>query len=294
MARKVLNGLDLTSQKIINLASPSSSTDAANKAYVDAAVNGLQWKAPVQAAATTNINTASPGATFDGYTASNGDRILLGNQSTQSQNGIYTFNGSASAMTRTADANTAAQLYGAAVLVVLGSTNADKAYVQVTDPITLGTTNIVWNQFGGGQAYSAGNGLQLTSTTFSVLGNGTSLDISSSGVKISQNAAGNGISISTTGVVSVNNGSGLTFSGSSLVIDTSKVVQKFATSIGDGSTLSYTVTHNLGTLDVTTEIYDNSTLAEIDTDVVHATTNTITVTFAVAPTSNQYRVVVHG
>ena len=73
------------------------------------------------------------------------------------------------------------------------------------------------------------------------------------------------------------------------------VVTKYAANVGDGSATSYTITHNLGTRDVQVTVYDNSApYAEVICDVNHATTNTVTLLFSVAPTSNQYRVVVQG
>jgi hypothetical protein len=80
-----------------------------------------------------------------------------------------------------------------------------------------------------------------------------------------------------------------------VAIDSAVVVSKYNTSIGDGSATSYTVTHNLNTRDVQVTLYDNTApYAEVIADVQHTTVNTITVLFSVAPTSNQYRVVVQG
>jgi hypothetical protein len=261
MAQKVLNGLDLTNAKIINLASPTASTDAANKNYVDNLIAGLAWKQEVVAATTTNgtLTTAfAAGQVIDGYTLVLGDRILLKNQTNQPDNGIYTVN-SSGAPTRATDANTSSTLNNATVLVTRGTVNADTAWTQTTANPTVGTSNIVFAQFGAGASFTAGNGISIVGAT-----------------------------------ISVNNGTGLTFSGGVLVIDHSIVPEKFSVSIGDGSSLSYTVTHNLGTLDVTVEIYDNGTGARVMTDVVHATTNTLTISFGTAPTTNQYRVVVVG
>lgn len=90
-------------------------------------------------------------------------------------------------------------------------------------------------------------------------------------------------------------GTGLTKTGNTLAIDPAVVVSKYATNVGDGSSTSITVTHNLGTRDVTVGVYlAASTYDEVECDVLHATTNTITLVFAVAPTTNQYRCVVHG
>src|SRR5436190_10072507 len=100
-----MNRLDLVSQRIQNVASPSTGTDAANKNYVDGAVNGLDWKSSVRAATTATGTLATAfanGQVIDGVTLATGDRILIKNQSTGSENGIYTVNASG-APTRATD-----------------------------------------------------------------------------------------------------------------------------------------------------------------------------------------------
>ena len=89
-------------------------------------------------------------------------------------------------------------------------------------------------------------------------------------------------------------GSGLTMSAGVLSANGAGTVAKFAVSIGNGALTTFTITHNLGTLDVTHAIYDNGSGEYVVADVIHATTNTLTVNVAVAPTTNQYRVVVTG
>ena len=104
--------VNANSQKIIGLATPTAGTDAANKAYVDAAAQGLDVKPSCRAASTgVSITISAPGAgVIDGITMAAGDRVLLKDQSTASQNGIWVWNGAAVPMTRPTDADTSAEV----------------------------------------------------------------------------------------------------------------------------------------------------------------------------------------
>jgi hypothetical protein len=217
----------------------------------------------VIAATTTNATLATAyanGQVVDGVTLTTGDRILIKNQTDQTANGIYTVNASG-APTRSTDMNAGSEFPSAYVFVEQGTTNADTGWVCTNNsPVTLGSTNIVWAQFSGAGTYLAGDGLILTGNTFAV-GAGT----------------------------------GITVAADTVAIDSAVVVSKYAVSIGDGTATSYTVTHNLNTKDVTVAVYDNSApYAEVLCDVQHTSTTALTLLFSVAPTSNQYRVVVHG
>ena len=144
---------------------PTTALQLATKQYVDSVAQGLNTKAPVLCATTTNI-TLSGEQTIDGVTTS-ASRVLVKNQSTASQNGIY-LSGSG-AWTRTTDANTWNQLISAYVFVETGSTQADTGWVCTVDPGgTLGVTAVTWVQFSGAGTYTAGTGLTLTGTQFSI------------------------------------------------------------------------------------------------------------------------------
>ena len=108
-------------RRIVNLPNPASAQEPATRAYVDSAVEGLAWKDSCRVATQGNINLSSPGATIDGITMASGDRVLVRAQTTQSQNGIYIWNGSAVAMTRALDANTADELEQATTTVEEGT-----------------------------------------------------------------------------------------------------------------------------------------------------------------------------
>ena len=144
---------------------PTTALQLATKQYVDSVAQGLNTKAAVLCATTANI-TLSGEQTIDGVTTS-ASRVLVKNQSTASQNGIY-LSGSG-AWTRTTDANTWNQLISAYVFVETGSTQADTGWVCTVDPGgTLGVTAVTWVQFSGAGTYTAGTGLTLSGTQFSI------------------------------------------------------------------------------------------------------------------------------
>lgn len=364
MAMKFGNGIDFAGQRGVNVGDPSSATDLANKQYVDGVARGLAWKQSVRAASTANVTIASAlvdGSTLDGITLATGDRVLLKNQTSGAENGIYVVAASGAA-SRATDANTAALLIGATVTVTQGSTLADKVYRLVTDNVTLETTSLSWTEVGGGGAtYTAGDGLSDTSNTFAV-NTGTGLEISSDTVRIAASAAGDGLTggagsalavgagtgitvnandvalastaagdglTHTTGVLAVGAGTGITVAADTVsvastiagaglthtagVVDVvgatgggitvnandiavnSTVARVYAAAIGDNSTTNIVVTHGLGTRDVSVTVRSASTpWEEVIVDNEATSTTTVTLRFATAPTTGQYRVIVQG
>jgi hypothetical protein len=258
------SAVDLNNQKITNLTDPTNPQDAANKRYVDSAVVGIDWKPSVRLATTAAITLATGlenGDTLDGVTLATGDRILVKNQVDATENGIYVVAASG-APTRSSDADTAAEITASfAVFVEEGTVNTDSGWTLTNNgTITVGTSELSFTQFTGLGQITAGAGLTKTANTLDVIG-----------------------------------GDGITVNADSVVIDRAVVVTKYATNVGDGTNTSYTITHNLATRDVIVTLYDNvSPYAEVMADVEHSTTNTITLLFSVAPTTNKYRVVVHA
>ena len=174
-----------------------------NKTYVDQVANGLDVKASVRVATTANltgtynngngtITASSNGAiSVDGVTLSANDRVLVKDQTTQTQNGIYkvTTTGGASAafvLTRTPDADAASEITGGAfTFVEEGTANADNGYVATHNGTpTLGTTNITFDQFSGAGQISAGDGLSKTGNTIDVQVDDSSIEISSDSLQV--------------------------------------------------------------------------------------------------------------
>lgn len=159
--------VSMNSQKITGLATPTAASDAATKGYVDSVLNGTDWKSSVRAATTANI-TLSGTQTVDGVALVVNDRVLVKDQSTGSQNGIYLV--AAGAWTRSADADENAEVSaGLAVMVTEGTTNADSQWRLTTnDVITVGTTTLTFTQIGAGSSYTQGTGVSISGNVISV------------------------------------------------------------------------------------------------------------------------------
>jgi hypothetical protein len=158
--------------KITGLGTPTDGTDAATKNYVDSAAQGIDWKASVRAATTAAVTLASDlenGDTLDGVTLATGDRVLVKNQATGSENGIYVVKASG-APDRSTDADTGAELTSNfAVFVEEGTVNADQGYTLTNNgSITIGTTALTFTQFTGLGQIIAGTGLDKTGNTLDI------------------------------------------------------------------------------------------------------------------------------
>lgn len=151
---------------------PVNPTNIVNKSYVDAYLQGLSFKAPAQVATTANI-TLFGLQTIDGYTTLVGDRVLVKNQTTQQDNGIYLT--SASAWTRSSDAATYAELVAAFLFIENGTSQTGSAWVStIPQNGTFGVTPITFTQFSNTATYTAGTGLTLSNYQFSITPVGTS------------------------------------------------------------------------------------------------------------------------
>lgn len=263
MARKFFADIDLQSaSKVVNVPSPSAAGDAVPKSYVDSLVEGLAWKDSCRVATQANLNLSSPGSTIDGITMSSQDRVLVQAQSTASENGIYVWNGSAVAMTRSLDASTFAELEQAVTTVEEG-TSAGATYRQDQVNGTIDSSTVNWTTFG----------------TSAPAASETTAGIAELATQAEVDAGADDLRIVTPLKLA-------TWSGR---------IRKYSTNIGDGSATSYTITHSLNTRDVIIRVFPNSgNYDDVEVDVHRPSTTTATLVFATAPASNAYRVVVIG
>jgi hypothetical protein len=178
---------DIGARMVVLSGTTTNATDAATKAYVDSVAQGLDVKQSVHVASTANIATLSGLLTIDGHTVEAGQRVLVKNQSTASQNGIYVADSSTWSRADDFD-GTPAVTTGAFAFVEYGNTQAGTGWVlTTTGTITIGTTGLTFAQFSGSGSYAAGSGLTLTGNSFSVNVDNSTIEISSGNLQVKDN-----------------------------------------------------------------------------------------------------------
>jgi hypothetical protein len=304
----------------ISVATPTESSHAATKGYVDAARSGLDVKDSVRVATTAAINISADlqnGDVIDGVTLATGDRVLVKNQSSGAENGIYVVVASGAA-SRSTDADTSAEVTsGMFTFVAEGSTNADSGWVLSTnDTITLGTTALTFAQFSGAGQVTAGAGLTKSGNTIDAVGTTDRITVNADSIDIASTYVGQS-TITTLGTVTTgtwnattiaiaNGGTNATTEANARTnlaaggtqgagVSVPVLSRKVALTIGDASAATFTVTHAFNTRDVQVEIYETaSPYASVICDVERTTVDAVTISFATAPGSGAYRVVVTG
>ena len=159
--------------KLTNLGTPTQDTDAATKLYVDMAVQGLDAKASCKAASTGNLSLTGA-QTIDGVSVVAGDRVLVKDQTSGEENGIYV--AAVGAWSRATDAdgvtraiNNGEITSGLFTFIEQGTQNGSKGFVLITpDPIDVGVTELVFTQFSEAGSATAGDGIVINGNVISV------------------------------------------------------------------------------------------------------------------------------
>jgi len=309
----------------IKVATPTDAAHAATKGYVDAARQGLDVKQSVRAATTAAVNIANEleeGDTLDtSVTLVAGDRVLVKNQGTASQNGIYVVQESGAAV-RAADANGTADTGtvsgGTFTFVEEGTVNADSGFVVSSNGlIAVGTDAMNWVQFSGAGAVIAGDGLTKDGTTVNAVGTSGRISVTANAIDIDSTYVGQAtittLGTITTGVwngtdIAVADGgtgastaasarTNLGFTETSGQTTSTAVLARVvhqacaASSVGVSTT---TVTHNFNTKNVTVQVYQVSTGETVNCDIVRSSTDAVVVTMNGSIGADDYHIVVTG
>lgn len=289
--------VSMGSQKIVNLADPTAAQDAATKNYVDLMRQGIRLKDAVRVASTGAINLAAPGANIDGVAMVANDRVLVKNQADHSTDGIYVWNGAAVAMTRAADADTAAELQdGATTFVQEGTANNATTWAQTTPLASLATAQN-WAQQGAATNYLGGAGLVLNGTTFDIVAGDATIVVNAdnivAGVMQTANLADGSV---TSGKIA--NGTIVNEDiAAGAAIDVAKVngaIRKTTHLIGNGALTSFVVNHARAGA-VQAEVYLAGTGEKVYPNIFRTDANNVTVTFSgYVPGNNEFEVVIQG
>lgn len=249
-------------RRILNLPNAVADQEPATFAQLKSAIEGLAQKDDVRVATQANINLAAPGATVDGVAMAAGDRVLVRQQTAQTENGIYVWNGAATPMTRALDANTFDELEGALIPVTEG-TDAGTVWRQSAVNGVLGTNNVLFAQFGTGAAAAT-----ETSAGVAEIATQAEVDAGTDDARLVTPAK---------------------------LAASVFATRKLAQNIGDGSATSYVVTHNFNTRDVNVMVFRNSgNYDDVIVEIQRTSVNAVTLVFDTAPAANAYRVLVRA
>jgi hypothetical protein len=306
--------VNINTHKLTNVVDPTNPQDAATKNYVDLLQQGLDSHPSVIAATTANIATLAGGApnTLDGVTLALGSRVLVKDQTTTAQNGIYVVTtlgtGANGTWARAVDQDSWGEVPSAYVWVEQGTTNADTGWTCTSDQGgTLGTTPITWVLFSSAGTMIAGAGLTKTGNTIDVIGTANRILVNPDSVDIASTYVGQ-TSITTLGTITTG-----TWTGTTIAVanggtgqTTAKAARETGLSApgyysnaathGAGTTITITqATHGLrSTRAILVQVQDNTTGAVEYPDVTVAANGDVTVTYGAALTANTKLVVLVG
>lgn len=249
--------------RIKNLPDAVDPQEPATLAQLNAVKEGLAWKDDVRAASTANINLASPGANIDDVAMSNGESFLAKDQTDESENGLYIWNGAAVPATRRDDASTGAELTAAVVSVSEGTANANTTWRQTQIVATIDTDDVIWTTFGA----------NIPDASETVKGK----------IEIADQTE---VDAGTDDTKAVTPLKLATYAG---------LTKKFSATIGDNSNTQIDVTHNLGTVDTLVRVRNaGGNKDEVICEVRDLDTNNTRLIFTDAPATNALRVTIMG
>ena len=276
--------VSLNSQKITNLATPTADGDAASKSYVDGVSQGLDVKDSCVAATTANITISTAlnnGDTLDGVSLSTNDRVLVKDQSTASENGIYIVGSSPA---RADDLAAGADAAGMFTFIEQGTVNADNGFVCTSNKgsAVVGTNNLTYVQFSGAGQITAGDGLDKSGNTLSVdLKSNGGLVIESTEIAVDLAAS------SITGTLAIGDGgTGATSASAArtalgLVIGTD--VEPHSDKLTELATMGQTTANALADLsEAEVQILDGATVTTAELNIMDGGTSATSTTLATA------------
>lgn len=251
--------VSMNSQRITNLAAPTSSADAATRAYVDARADGVgDYKESARMVTSGNVALSGLNLiTGPELTPVNGDRILVRAQTTAAQNGIYIAR--VGAWERAPDAVAGTLTVGATVYIEDGTENSKTRWILQAMPGAVGTAAQTWVLVGA------------------------PLDIT----------AGNGLAVGTDGALNVGAGTGISVLADSVGINTALVVRKAVFNVGGSA--AQNLAHNLNSRDVNVSVIRSiAPFDHVECGIESLDLNNVTLRFAVAPAANAFRAIVVG
>ena len=268
--------VSLNSQTITNLSDPVNTQDAATRGFVEATAQGLDVKDSCVAATTGNITISTAlnnGDTLDGVTLATNDRVLVKDQSTSSENGIYVVGSSPARADDLAAGSDAAGMF---TFVEQGTVNADNGFVCTSNKgsAVTGTNNLTFAQFSGAGQITPGDGLDKSGNTLSVdLKANGGLVIESTEIAVDLGAS------SITGTLAIGDGgTGATSASNArsnlgLVIGTD--VEPHSDKLTELATMGQTTANSLADLSATeVQILDGATVTTAELNILDGVTST--------------------
>ena len=267
--------VSLNSQNITNVADPVNAQDCATKGFVEATAQGLDVKDSCVAATTANITISTAlnnGDTLDGVSLSTNDRVLVKNQSTASQNGIYIVGSSPA---RAADLAAGANAAGFFTFVEQGTVNAENGFVCTSDSgsAVVGTNNLTIAQFSGAGQITAGNGLQKSGNRLDVdlkTNGGLQIETDELAVNLSANSITGTLAIGDGGTGATSASAARTALGLAIGTD----VEPHSDKLTELATMGQTTANSLADLsDTEVQILDGATVTTTELNIMDGNTS---------------------